>query len=310
MIGLAVLHPSAMASNEAVHAFWDALAVEHRPSRVDELVPAVGRAWERARAAHAQLAIGDVELMTFAGERMRAPAPGVELERRHVEDLYLACGCAHGDRAALATLEHTTLPAVERGLAGLASSDDGRREIVQMLREQMLVARDGQPGIAGYDGRAPLVVWLRVCAVRMGLRLAARDQRNESLGDDRLDELAPGVPDPELAFMQQQYGAQFRTAFREAVAGLAPRERNLLRHSVIDGLGIDQIAAIYHVHRATAARQVKQARAKLVATTRERMRTALGVGETELDSIFRVLVSMADVTLRAILEPPPRKSDG
>ena len=79
---------------------------------------------------------------------------------------------------------------------------------------------------------------------------------------------------------------------------------------MLHALGIDQIAAIYHVHRATAARQIKQAREKLVAATRERMRVALGIGETELDSIFRVLVSMADVTLREILEPArPRKSE-
>lgn len=304
---MTVLHPSAMASDAAVRALWDALGA-HRPARADALANAVARAWERARAAHPQLAVDEVALMTFAGERLRVADPGGELARRHVEDLYLACGCAAGDRAALATLEQTTLPAVARGLGSLARSADARAEIVQQLRARMLVA-DGAtpPGIAAYDGRAPLVVWLRVCAARLGLKQVAKDQRSEALEDDRLDELAPGVPDPELALMQQRYGADFRAAFREAVASLAPRERNLLRHAVLDGLGIDQIGAIYHVHRATAARQLAQARAKLVAATRERMRSALGVGETELDSIFRVLVSLADVTLRELLAP--RKTD-
>ena len=132
--------------------------------------------------------------------------------------------------------------------------------------------------------------------------------RTQAVDDELLDQLAPGVPDPELAYLQQHYGAQFRAAFREAVLSLTPRERNLLRHSVLDGLGIDQIAAIYHVHRATAARQVKQARSSLVEATRERMRMMLGVGETELDSIFRVLVSLAHITLREILAP--RKTEG
>jgi RNA polymerase sigma-70 factor, ECF subfamily len=261
--------------------------------------------WARARAAHPGITLEDAALTSFVATRMT----DAELAERHVEDLYLACACASGDRAALATLERDVLPGVARGLGGIASSDDARREIVQMLREQMLVGEE--PGIAAYDGRAPLVGWLRVCAVRMGLRFAQREQRAEVLDDDRLDQLAPGVPDPALAFMRQQYGALFRTAFREAVASLEPRERNLLRHAVLDALGIDQIAAIYHVHRATAARQIKAAREKLVAATRERMRIALGVGETELDSIFRVLVSMADVTLREILEPArPRNSEG
>ena len=306
----AVVHPSMMASSDAVRAFWTALAARHRPASLDALVSHVNAAWQRARAAHPQIAVDDVELMQFAGARIATADPGDELEKRHVEDLYLACGCARGDRAALTTLEDVTLPIVMRGLGRLAASDDARHELIQMLREQMLVAREGEPGIAGYDGRAPLAIWLRVCVARLGIRQVARDQRTEPLDDERLDELAPGVPDPELAYLQQHYGAQFRAAFREAVASLAPRERNLLRHAVIDGLSIDQIAAIYHVHRATAARQLEKARGTLVATTRERMRLALGIGETELDSIFRVLVSMADVTLREILRPQPRKSDG
>jgi RNA polymerase sigma-70 factor, ECF subfamily len=257
--------------------------------------------WGRARAAHPEIEVDEDALTRFVR--------GADLVERHIEDLYLACACAAGDPIALATLERDVLPGVARGLGGIATSDDARREIVQMLREQMLVGE--APGIAAYDGRAPLVGWLRVCAVRMGLRVAQREQRATQLDDDRLDQLAPGVPDPALAFMQQQYGAQFRTAFREAVASLEPRERNLLRHAILDALGIDQIAAIYHVHRATAARQIKAAREKLVAATRERMRLTLKIGETELDSIFRVLVSMADVTLREILEPArPRKSDG
>jgi RNA polymerase sigma-70 factor (ECF subfamily) len=307
---VSVVHPSTMASSEAVRAFWEALPAERRPASLDALVAPVAAAWQRARAAHPQLGVDDVELMRFAGARIAADDPGAELDKRNVEDLYLACACARGDRIALTTLEDVTLPIVMRGLARIAPSDDARGELIQMLREQMLVAREGAPGIAGYDGRAPLAIWLRVCAARLGMRHVAREQRNESLEDEHLDQLAPGVPDPELAYLQQHYGAQFRAAFRDAVASLPPRERNLLRHAVIDGLGIDQIAAIYHVHRATAARQLKQTRTALVATTRERMRIALGIGETELDSIFRVLVSMADVTLREILRPQPRKTDG
>ncbi|HEX5060207.1 MAG TPA: sigma-70 family RNA polymerase sigma factor [Kofleriaceae bacterium] len=306
----AVVHPSTMVSSDAVRAFWTALAALHRPASLDVLVPHVTAAWQRARAAHPQLAVDETALMTFAGERIATSEPGAELERRHVEDLYLACGCARGDRAALATLEDETLPIVMRGLTKIAQSDDARRELIQMLREQMLVARDGAPGIAAYDGRAPLAIWLRVCAARLGMRQAAHDGRNQPLDDEHLDQLAPGVPDPQLAYLQQHYGAQFRAAFREAVTTLTPRERNLLRHSVIDGLSIDQIAAIYHVHRATAARQLKQTRETLIARTREQMRLALGIGETELDSIFRMLVSMADVTLREILRPQPRKTDG
>ena len=284
-----------MTSREAID-----LLVELTDDRAaTDVVAIAARIWERVRAAHPQLATDDVAFFAYAAECVEHID---EIEQRNVEDMYLACGCAHGDRAALATLETVAVPGVARAVAQL-----GGDEVTQALREQMLVGPT--PGIRAYDGRAPLAIWLRVCATRIGLRHNAREKRNESLDDERLDALAPGVPDPALAYLQQHYGAQFRRAFADAVAALAPRERNLLRHAVIDGLGIDQIAAIYHVHRATAARQLKQVRAALVADTRERMRQSLGIGETELDSIFRVLVSMAGLTLREILRPAPQKSE-
>jgi len=266
-----------------------------------ELAPAVSAAWLRARAEHPTIGITALELFAFAGERIRDGDLDAELARRHVPDLYLACGCARGDGAALTILEHQTLPVVERGLGGLKLSSDARGELLQMLREQMLVAHEGPPGIAAYDGRAPLAIWLRVCAARLGIRQLDRDRRACDLDDRQLEQLSPGVPNPELAYLRRLYGDQFQAAFRGAVADLTPRERNLLRHSVIDELGIDQIAAIYHVHRATAARQLNQARATLVEATRQRMRVALRVSETELESILRVIMSMAEVTLRQIL---------
>ena len=228
----------------------------------------------------------------------------LEPSGRNAEDLELARALAREDAAALERFEKVTLPAVERGLGGLRLSNDVRAELMQTLREKMLVAKDGRRGIEAYDGRAPLAIWLRVCAARLALRHLDRQRRTASADDAELEQIAPGVPDPELAYLRQHYGAQFRAAFAAAVHALAPRERNLLRHAVIDGLGIDQIAAIYHVHRATAARQLERARRALIAGTREHMRAALGVSEVELDSILRGLASLADVTLRGALAHP------
>ncbi len=277
-------------------------ALGDRTLDADALAPVVLAAWQRAREAHPSLGVTAVALFAFSGGRIRDGEPAAELARRHIADLYLACACAQGDAAALAILEHQTLPIVARGLSGFKLSSDARGELVQVLRERMLVAHDGPPGIAAYDGRAPLAIWLRVCAARLGIRQLDRERRTAELEERQLEQLAPGVPNPELTYLRRLYGEQFQQAFRTAVASLEPRARNLLRHSVIDELGIDQIAAIYHVHRATAARQLNQARATLVEATRQHMREALRVSEPELESILRVIMSMADVTLRGILK--------
>jgi len=258
-------------------------------------------AWQRARAAYPALPVTRDAFLAFA----RARVEGFEeLLERNVEDLFLACASANAAPLALAILEERVWPAVERGLGSIALDGDARRDLVQMMREQMLVR--GAPGIAGYDGRAPLVVWLRVCAGRLATRHVRRNRRIAEVEDRQLAELAPGVPDPRLAYFKRHYGEQFRAAFGEALVALSARDRNLLRHAVLDGLGIDQIAAIYHVHRATAARQIRSAREQLVAATRERMRTALRVSESELESIMRVFTSIAEVTLRDALARPQK----
>jgi RNA polymerase sigma-70 factor, ECF subfamily len=279
-------------------AVWPAL-----PGEVPaELAAAIVAAWQSASAAHPAIAIPASEWFAYVGDRLpdgiALEAVLAELARRNLADLYLACGCNAADPAALHAFEREVLPEVARRLRFPA---DQLADVLQILRERMLVATMGARGIAAYDGRAPLAMWLRVVASQIGLRLVARDRRSVALEDHQLDQIAPGVPDPALLYFKRHYGTQFRLAFAEAVDSLAPRERNLLRHAVIDELGIDQIAAIYHVHRATAARQLNQARAALVEATRNRMRVSIGVDVIELDSILRGIMTMTDITLRQVL---------
>ena len=241
------------------------------------MTPKPAEPWALARTAYPGLPDDREAFFAFAAER-----PAV-----HIADLYLVWACSRSDPAALAAFERDIVPAITRAL----TSFNDRQEIVQMLREQMLVRTGDRLGIEAYDGRAPLAVWLRVCATRIGLREHAKARRpiwSEPI-EQRLDELAPGVSDPQLAYLRRLYGASFQQAFDAAVAGLAPRDRNLLKLSVIDGLGIDQLAKIFHVHRSTAARRLELVRTALVSATRDRMRRSLAISESELDSVMRVL---------------------
>ena len=233
--------------------------------------PTLAEPWALARAAYPGLPDDREVFLAFAADRSAL----------HIEDLYLVWACSRGDPAALAAFERDIAPAITRALASFTD----RQEIVQMLREQMLVRTGDRLGIEAYDGRAPLAVWLRVCATRIGLREHAKARRPEQ----RLDELAPGVPDPQLAYLRRLYGASFQQAFDAAVGDLAPRDRNLLKLSVIDELGIDQLAKIFHIHRSTAARRLELVRAALITATRDRMRRALAISESELDIVMRVL---------------------
>ena len=65
---------------------------------------------------------------------------------------------------------------------------------------------------------------------------------------------------PELELQKREHAAAFTAALREAAAALEPRLRAVLAMHFTEDLSIDQIGAVYAVHRATAARWVQRAR--------------------------------------------------
>jgi RNA polymerase sigma-70 factor (ECF subfamily) len=214
-------------------------------------------------------------------------------------DLYLACACAGGDPAAIAALDRDFLATLDPAL-GRLGDDAFIAEVKQTLREKLLVApAGGRPRIADYAGTGNLRGWLKVAAVRTAISLRRREHPAEPL-DGPLDVAAPDA-DPELRFLQEKYRAEFRAAFTEAAARLSSRDRNVLRYQALDGLSIDEIGALYGVHRATAARWIGRARELLVAGTRKALQARLGVDRDELDSVMRLIESRLDLSLRSLM---------
>jgi len=219
-------------------------------------------------------------------------------------DLYLACACVAGDQVAIEHFQHQLMaplrPLLSRVLPDTAAADD----VLQNLAQQMLASAPGrQAGLASYDGTGRLSAWLRVCVLRDAVR-ARKRAGIESPAED-LGQAMPAVQDdPELAYMRQLYRSEFRQAFQEAAASLEPRERTLLRYSVVDGLTVDDLGRLFQVHRASAARWVADARDKLTKRTRAALAQRLGVRVRDQESILRLVQSQLDLSLGSILEEP------
>jgi RNA polymerase sigma-70 factor (ECF subfamily) len=268
------------------------------------------------------------EAMCALHQRGREAWPGVELDiatfsklaAGHLRDaslddvraadLYLAMACtARVDRAISALDKHylsRLAPAlIRQGQDGATAAD-----VVQTVRVRFLVGEAGRtPRIAEYDGRGSLANWLRVAAVRTAISTYRKHHRETAIDEVTI---VAAAPSPELAELQQRFGAGFRAAFRCAFEALTPRERNLLRYQVVDRLGIDRIAAFYGVHRATAARWVAHARDSLCQGVRRALQDQLRIGTEELDSLFRELHSKLELSLRLFLTPTPEtgRADG
>jgi RNA polymerase sigma-70 factor (ECF subfamily) len=68
----------------------------------------------------------------------------------------------------------------------------------------------------------------------------------------------------------------------------------------IDGLTIDQLAALYHVNRATTARWVAGARLAIVKATRAQLIEHAGVPPADVDSVIRLVRSQPDLSVREV----------
>jgi RNA polymerase sigma-70 factor (ECF subfamily) len=208
-------------------------------------------------------------------------------------DLYLAIACAAGIEQALAALDRHCLSTVTQGLVRRGHSTASAADIVQTLRVRFLVGERGcAPRIADYDGRASLSRWLGVAATRAAITAHRKCQHETALAD--LD-IVGTTRSMELELLQRQFAVEFKAAVRSAFESLAPRERAVLRYQVSDRLGIDRIAAIYAVHRATAARWVAQARDALLDGVRHALQGRLRVSSDELDSLLRQVRSKLEL---------------
>jgi RNA polymerase sigma-70 factor (ECF subfamily) len=216
----------------------------------------------------------------------------------HGADRALAAACLAGEPAALRRFDAEVLgPAVD-SVRGIDPTPAFVDEIRQRVRAHLLVG-EGRPRLADYAGRGPLAGWVAVAAVRSALMLRRSTARRREVGDDdwagALALVATG--NPELELQKREHAAAFTAALREAAAALEPRLRAVLAMHFTEDLSIDQIGAVYAVHRATAARWVQRARDELIAATRAILIARLGLTPSEIARVGALVQSQVDVSL-------------
>lgn len=277
------------------------------PELPDELEPLLVAIVARAAAAWPSVQIETERFVCAIAERLPPDLPAAGgLEALHTDDLYLACGCAAGDPAALAGFEAHYGAVIERSILAIGVPSNDRADFGQIVRERLLVspAPGAPPRIVKFLAFGSLAAWVRVIATREALRLlppSAHARRQAAASDEELADLTAPDDDPEVGYAKRRYRDEFKEAFHAAVAALSAHERLLLRQHTLDGLSIDQLAGLHGVHRATAARQVHAARDALFAGTRRELTRRLRLSSDELASMLRLIESQLDVSLPRVL---------
>ncbi len=201
----------------------------------------------------------------------RAAAPSLEA----LVEIGLSVACVAGDRAALRRFERRYFGSASRAVAGMLSDADMVDEVMQRLRHRLFVPTDAGPApVVLAAGRGNLSKFVRVCAIRLALNFLRGERRwSDRRGSPKLDDV---FDDPELRLGHAVSAAMLKAAFEHAVAQLTAKQRNLLRHQLIDHLTFDHIATRYGVHRRTVARWLAAARKAVVQGTRAEVERRLG----------------------------------
>lgn len=269
-----------------------------------ELEPLLVARLAEARTAFPDVNVQDARFIRAVAEHLPTERVLESLERLCAGDLFVALACLAGDRTALAVFDATYVVPVA-GQVARSHRHAESSELQQLLRQRVLVSLDGQPPkLSQYTGRAPLTAWLRMVATRIALTMARRAKPHETErsieSDDAIADMISN--DVELAHIRSEYGAAFKIAFHEALGSLEAQDRTVLRMSVLDGLSIDEIASLYQVHRATAARWLVSIREQLFKGTRQRLAERLQLANADFESLVGVLMSRLDVSLQRVLD--------
>jgi len=292
-----------------------AILTDGRPESEQAAVrPGLTALLDEARRAWPQIDLGAVDFVRHVATVLPeggALASAVDSIAAQAGDLYLACACARGDARAIAELERKYLAQLDPHIARVDRDAAFMDEARQLLRRRLLVVDEpgAPPRIAQYKGTGPLGAWLRVAAVRTARNLQrarrglGRERRLEAGGS----ELPMPIADPELEYLRARYAPQLRDALKATLAGLPPRERNILRLHYLEGMASGAIARIYGVTGATIRRWIAEARGVIVTEATRRLRETLGADSGELDSLIALIQSGVDLTLSdALIHPPPR----
>ena len=274
-----------------------------RLAAIDDLEPRLAELVVSARRSWPDFCIPPEAFVAYLAARLpveREPLEG--LAAVNVGDLYLACACARGDRAAIAAFDTAFVSEIGAALSRMRLTATTVDEVKQLVRHKLFVAEPGTLAkIVDYSGRSGLRRWVRSVAVRTCLNFLRKGKRELLVDDDRVLVGVAEGDDPEMAYMKEKYRSEFREAFQSALGLLSDRHKSLLRYHYVDHLNIDEIGTIYRVHRVTAYRWLEKARETLVATTHNLLKHRLQVEERDFDSIMRLIRSQLHVSLQRYL---------
>ncbi len=278
----------------------------------DDLADRLDSLIARARSEFPEVELEPIAFLSHVAARVGAGgADPFALAGLRAGPLHLAAAILAGDAQAPKVFERVYFGVLRAVLARMLPVGE-RDEVEQLVRCKIFLgtgggdhSADGHPRIADYTGHRDIQPWLHVIAARTAVdnrRAAAARAGHEVAGGLTVEDVfADAAASPELALVRAQHGALLKQAFNDAVSELPPATRTLLRQHVLDGLTIDDLAALHDVHRATASRWLVQARLNLAEGLRAQLAAAHGMSPASIESLLRRVTDTLELSIERVL---------
>lgn len=235
--------------------------------------------------------------VTRADAAFFARVEGRPFERCPVPvELWLVDACLRNDATALQIFERDFLaplpPTLRRFRLDVAAVD----ELLQTLRTHLLLPGADRPArLATFEGSAPLAAWLRAVLVRLALDVTRATTAGAREGDEVLAELSCSGTALDVAVMRAEHAPALREAFVSGFRALSPRERNVVRLQVLDGLSLEQIGALYGVNKSSVSRWLAEVHQQLRRAVLRALGERLALPPPELESLVDLMRSQLEL---------------
>jgi len=212
------------------------------------------------------------------------------------EETALAAACANGDADSIRTFEARYFGCIPGIVRKLRLPEDDAHEVAQTLRQRLFVGGPEGAGVVSYAGGGKLAGLVQVAATRIALNLRRGRQR---IADEVAPE--PVTAGGDTAYAKAEYRERIKQAIEDAAAGMSARDRALLRLHLVERASIDDVAAVYRVHRATAARWIQTARETLTSHTRKNFLAGADLDTHDEAGLASLVESQLTLSLSRIL---------
>ncbi len=260
---------------------------------------------EEARAAYPGIGIPEATYFAHIEGKLAALGEGAAPSALRLPELYIACAAGHRDANAILYVERDTFSEIDAAYRRFPDCPITLDDIKQRLREKLFLA--DPPSILGYAGTGSLRGWVRAAALHLLLNVVHRETREQPSDDELFDVVIGDEATAESAYVKLACKEELEAALSFAMSELSDRDKSLLRHAFVDRRNVDEVAAIYSVHRATAARWIAAARRELVEHTRADLMRRLVISDAEAKSIIAAALSGVGSMLLAKLSRPTSK---